>query len=292
MTLKQLRAFLALAKTLNFVSASLELNVSQSALSLTIKSLEDELGGKLFSRSTRKVEITQEGKSLIPHAQKLLMSWQDMEYDLKEKFKLNNSLLNIAVMPHISQIFLPGVIDNFSYLHPEIRLSFYDLTNLSVWEKVRDGIFELGICFEPDQFAGLEFYPLYREEFVLIVQKDHLLTHKEKISWVEILKNPLITLPYPSILRRLIEQYSFSYNQQLNIKVECFDYLLMTNLVESGLGLSIIPKSFCKEIRYKNIKIIEIENDNFSPTIGIVHRKNLELSDIASKFLDFLFYKK
>lgn len=67
MTLKQLKAF-ALARTLNYANASLELHLSQSALSLTIKSLEEELGGKLFNRNTRRVELTQEGKSLIPYA--------------------------------------------------------------------------------------------------------------------------------------------------------------------------------------------------------------------------------
>ncbi|OBL64005.1 hypothetical protein A9851_12330 [Acinetobacter baumannii] len=60
MTLKQLKAFLALARTLNYANASLELHLSQSALSLTIKSLEEELGGKLFNRNTRRVELTQE----------------------------------------------------------------------------------------------------------------------------------------------------------------------------------------------------------------------------------------
>lgn len=90
MTLKQLKAFLALARTLNYANASLELHLSQSALSLTIKSLEEELGGKLFNRNTRRVELTQEGKSLIPYAKNSLpigMKWRTM---------LNNGLSSIV----------------------------------------------------------------------------------------------------------------------------------------------------------------------------------------------------
>lgn len=86
MTLKQLKAFLALARTLNYANASLELHLSQSALSLSIKSLEDELGGKLFNRNTRRVELTQEGKSLIPYAKNY---WQ---IGMKWKMTLNNAL--------------------------------------------------------------------------------------------------------------------------------------------------------------------------------------------------------
>ena len=87
MTLKQLKAFLALARTLNYVNAAAELYLSQSALSITIKTLEEELGGKLFKRNTRRVEMTAEGRSLIPYAKRLLANWEDMEKDVKQRFK-------------------------------------------------------------------------------------------------------------------------------------------------------------------------------------------------------------
>ncbi len=90
MTLKQLKAFLVLARTLNYANAANELCLSQSALSLSIKTLEEELGGKLFKRNTRRVEITPEGQSLIPYAKKLLANWEDME-------KMSNSALNSTV---------------------------------------------------------------------------------------------------------------------------------------------------------------------------------------------------
>ena len=93
MTLKQLKAFLALARSLNYANASNELHLSQSALSLTIKTLEEELGGKLFKRNTRRVELTFEGKSLIPYAKKLLANWEDMEKDVKQRFKLQRGTL-------------------------------------------------------------------------------------------------------------------------------------------------------------------------------------------------------
>lgn len=113
MTLKQLKAFLALARTLNYANASLELHLSQSALSLSIKSLEDELGGKLFNRNTRRVELTQEGKSLIPYAKKLLANWDEMENDVKQRFKLNRGTLSIASMPFFTHAILPDVIHSF-----------------------------------------------------------------------------------------------------------------------------------------------------------------------------------
>ncbi len=136
MTLKQLKAFLALARTLNYANASLELHLSQSALSLTIKSLEEELGGKLFNRNTRRVELTQEGKSLIPYAKKLLANWDEMENDVKQRFKLNRGTLSIASMPFVTHAILPEVIHQFLAVHPNLNFSIHDIPNETIIEKV------------------------------------------------------------------------------------------------------------------------------------------------------------
>ena len=136
MTLKQLKAFLALARTLNYANASTELHLSQSALSLSIKSLEEELGGKLFKRNTRRVELTQEGKSLIPYARKLLANWEDMENDVKQRFKLNRGTLNIASMPFVTHAILPEVIQTFSNAHPNLSFSIHDIPNEKIIENV------------------------------------------------------------------------------------------------------------------------------------------------------------
>ena len=113
MTLKQLKSFLILARTLNYANAAAELFQSQSALSLSIKSLEQELGGKLFKRNTRKVELTEEGRSLIPYARRLLANWDEMEYDIKQRFKFNRGSLSVASMPYITHALMPEVVQHF-----------------------------------------------------------------------------------------------------------------------------------------------------------------------------------
>lgn len=75
---------------LNYANAADELCLSQSALSLTIKALEEELGEKLFKRTTRLVNLTHEGHALIPYARKLLANWEDMEKDVKQRFQLHH----------------------------------------------------------------------------------------------------------------------------------------------------------------------------------------------------------
>ncbi|NUF17249.1 LysR family transcriptional regulator [Acinetobacter lactucae] len=288
MTLKQLKAFLALARTLNYANASLELHLSQSALSLTIKSLEEELGGKLFNRNTRRVELTQEGKSLIPYAKKLLANWDEMENDVKQRFKLNRGTLSIASMPFVTHGILPEVIHQFLELHPNLSFSIQDIPNETIIEKVQDGIFELGICFEPDLTEGLEFKPLFEEDFLALLPKTHPLAQSSSITWQELCSNPFVTLQKPSIVRYLVEQNCLRNNITLDLKVECHQISSLSSFVAYGIGVSAIPRHFAKHIDKEHNVLIELKDESIHKTVGIVYKKNFEISNISTQFIEAL----
>src|SRR5690606_40115755 len=88
MTPRQLQAFAAVAQTLSFARACERLHISQPALSLAIKNLEEELGGKLFARTTRQVRLTPEGAALLPQALQLLADWENVRERLRQRFTL------------------------------------------------------------------------------------------------------------------------------------------------------------------------------------------------------------
>ena len=215
MTLKQLKAFLVLVRTLNYANAANELCLSQSALSLSIKTLEEELGGKLFKRNTRRVEITLEGQSLIPYAKKLLANWEDMEKDVKQRFKLNRGTLNIASMPFATHAVLPEVMHDFAQQHPNISFSIHDITTETIIEKVQEGIFEIGICFEPKANDQLIFQPLFNEDFLALLPKHHVLAKQKSVTWLELCSCPFVTLQNPSIIRHVIATKSVRFHTSL-----------------------------------------------------------------------------
>ncbi|WP_445116260.1 LysR family transcriptional regulator [Acinetobacter sp. WZC-1] len=288
MTLKQLKAFLTLVRTLNYASASAELHLSQSALSLSIKSLEEELGGKLFKRNTRRVEITQEGKSLIPYARKLLANWEDMEKDVKQRFRLNRGTLNIASMPFATHAILPEVVNHFLKDHPNISFSIHDIPNERIIENVLDGIFEIGICFEPALNDQLEFIPLFDEDFLALLPRSHAQAQATAISWKRLCDNPFITLQHPSILRHLIEQNCLKNNLTLDLKVECHQISSLSSFVAQGIGVSIIPRHFQHFIDKQHNVLIEIEDGALHHAVGIVYKKDLALSNISAQFIEML----
>ncbi|SPL70555.1 LysR family transcriptional regulator [Acinetobacter stercoris] len=288
MTLKQLKAFLVLARTLNYANAANELCLSQSALSLSIKSLEEELGGKLFKRNTRRVEMTLEGESLIPYAKKLLANWEDMEKDVKQRFKLNRGTLNIASMPFATHAILPEVMHRFLKDHPNINFSIHDIPNEKIIENVQEGIFELGLCFEPPQNDQLTFKPLFNEDFLALFPKDHALANQSHVTWKELCTYPFITLQHPSIIRRVVEQNCARNNQVLDLKVECHQISSLSHFVAYGMGVSAIPRHFQNFIDKEHNVLVEIDDENIHIPVGIVYKKDFSISNISSQFIQTL----
>ena len=286
MTLKQLKAFLVLARTLNYANAANELCLSQSALSLSIKTLEEELGGKLFKRNTRRVEITIEGQSLIPYAKKLLANWEDMEKDVKQRFKLNRGTLNIASMPFATHAVLPEVMHDFAQQHPNISFSIHDITNEKIIEKVQEGIFEIGICFEPKANDQLIFQPLFNEDFLALLPKHHVLAKQKSVTWLELCSCPFVTLQNPSIIRHVIEEHCAALQVVLDLKVECHQISSLSHFVAYGMGVSAIPRHFQKFIDLEKNVLVEIEDNQAQLAVGIIYKKDYELSNMSSQFIE------
>ena len=285
MTLKQLKAFLVLARTLSYANAADELCLSQSALSLSIKSLEDELGGKLFKRNTRQVNVTTEGHSLIPYAKKLLANWEDMEKDVKQRFQLHRGTLNIASMPFATHAVLPAVLHDFAKKYPNLNFSIHDVSNEKIIEKVQEGIFEIGICFEPPFSHQLAFQPLFKEDFVAIVPKNHILAKRKSVTMAELCAYPFVTLQKPSIIRHVIEESCLKNHLVLDLKVECHQISSLSHFIAYGMGVSAIPRHFQKFIDQEQNMIIEIGDGNVQLNLGIIYKKNSELSNISSQFI-------
>ena len=286
MTLKQLKAFFFFFLTLNYANAANELCLSQSALSLSIKTLEEELGGKLFKRNTRRVEITLEGQSLIPYAKKLLANWEDMEKDVKQRFKLNRGTLNIASMPFATHAVLPEVMHDFAQQHPNISFSIHDITNEKIIEKVQEGIFEIGICFEPKANDQLIFQPLFNEDFLALLPKHHVLAKQKSVTWLELCSCPFVTLQNPSIIRHVIEEHCAALQVVLDLKVECHQISSLSHFVAYGMGVSAIPRHFQKFIDLEKNVLVEIEDNQAQLAVGIIYKKDYELSNISSQFIE------
>ncbi|MFS8609578.1 MAG: LysR family transcriptional regulator, partial [Gammaproteobacteria bacterium] len=220
MTPRQLQAFAAVAQTLSFARACERLHISQPALSLAIKNLEEELGGKLFARTTRQVRLTPEGAALLPQALQLLADWDNVRERLRQRFTLQRGHVTIAAMPSFAQNILPRILKEYREHFPNVEVTVHDVIQEQVVEMVETGRVEVGFGFEPDADT-LAFERLFVDRFVAVVPADSDLASRSNVSWAELLEHDFITLQRPSSMRRLLEDSLAAKGMRLRAALEC-----------------------------------------------------------------------
>ncbi len=288
MTVKQLRAFLAVAQSLSFAVAGERLYLSQSALSLTIKALEEGLGGRLFSRNTRNVALTPEGEVLVPLARRLIADWDNAEDELRQRFTLQRGRVTLAAMPSFAGNLLPPILKTFRARYPQVNVTVNDVINEQVLEMVRDGQVELGVAFEPQQGSSLAFTPLYIDRFVAVVPPDSPWVDRAEIDWHTLLTQPFITLQRPSTVRVMLEEHLRARDMSLPVEFESHQLATVGRMVASGLGVSAVPALCVGQMRELGARCITLRDPVVERAIGVLTKPGHELSAAAQVLFDVL----
>lgn len=288
MTVKQIRAFLAVAQSLSFAVACERLHLSQSALSLTIKALEESLGGRLFSRTTRNVALTAEGESLLPLARRLIADWDNAEDEMRQRFTLQRGRVTLAAMPSFAGNLLPPILKTFRARYPKVNVTVNDVINEQVLEMVRDRQVELGVAFEPMQSSSLQFTALYVDRFVAVVPSDSPLAGLSEIDWNTLLEQPFITLQRPSTVRVMLEEHLQARQTRLPVAFESHQLATVGRMVASGLGVSAVPALCAEQMRELGAHCITLGEPVVERAIGILTKPGHELSAAAQALFDIL----
>ncbi|MBR2514498.1 MAG: LysR family transcriptional regulator [Halomonas sp.] len=277
MTAKQLRAFLAVAQTLSFTHACERLHLSQPALSLAIKGLEDSLGGKLLIRSTRSVRLTPEGESLLPLAKHLLAQWDNTEERLRQRFTLQLGRLSVAAMPSFACNLLPGALVKFRQQYPKINITVHDVINEEVIDMVRSRQVEIGIAFSPEGTGSLTFTPLFEDEFVAVVPPSSPL-QASSLSWATLLQDDFITLQRPSMVRRLLELELGKRKIDLPVAFESHQLSTVGRMVAEGLGVSAVPSMCIRQMQALGARCVPLNSPSIACRVGIITQQELSVA--------------
>ena len=288
MNVKQLRAFTTVARYQSFAQAGEFLHVSQPALSLTIKALEDNLGGALFTRTTRSVRLTAEGEVLLPLARRLLADWDDTEEMLRQRFTLQLGRVSVAAMPAFAGNLLPQALKVFRQRYPRVNVTVHDVINEQVLELVRHRRVELGIGFEPENAEALRFHPLYLDRFVAVVPADSLLAQRTRLTWADLMAEDFIALQRPSAVRLLLEQHVPAELGRLAVAFESHQLTTIGRMVANGLGVSAVPALCINQMQELGARCVALVGPPVERRVGVIALADHKLSTAAQALLDVL----
>lgn len=288
MTIKQLRAFLAVAQSLSFVQACERLHMSQPALSLAIKALETALGGALFVRNSRSVRLTPEGAVLLSVAPQLLADWDNAFDVMRQHFSLHVGRVTVAAIPAFAGTLLPRALADFLTRYPRIHVAIHDVINEQVLDMVSTGRVELGIAFEPENIERLGFSPFYTDRFVAAVPPGSHLCERGRVGWQELNQERFIALQRPSSVRMMLERAFAQAGFAMSVAFECHQLATVGRMVAQGLGVSAVP-GFCVEQMHElGARCLPLEPPHLDRRIGLFTRAERALSTAAQALHDVL----
>lgn len=280
-TVKQVRAFVAVAKTRSFADASGMIHLSQPAISIAIKNLESAFGGQLFSRTTRALALTPEGEAFLPLAERLLVDWDDVIGDMKNRFALQRGKLTLAAMPSFACNLLPSAISRFRDLYPQINIAVDDVVAEEVVEMVRAGRVEIGITFDPVDSDDFTFEPLFDDRFIAALPSEHPLSGLGSITWNQLLEEDLILLQRPSNLRMFLDDNIQSLGLTPKVAYECHQLATVGRMVAKQLGVSVIPALCTEQMNELGAITRPLAHPVLSRRVGIITRSRFPLSTAA-----------
>lgn len=279
-----LRAFLAVMETGSFNKAAEQLFLSQPALSRRIKQLENVIGAPLLERTTRRVSATAVGRDLQPLLARLIDELETSILSMGDTGKLQHGQVTIACVPTAAFYFLPRVIRQFHESHPLIRIRILDLSAGEGLQSVAHGECEFGISMLGSSDPELTFTPLMEDPFVLACHRDHPLATRREVHWHDLQDHLLIGVSRHSGNRTILDNALATSGVRLNWFYEVNHLSTSLGLVETGVGISVLPRLATPQEPHPTIRTMPISDPVVSRTIGIVERRNGRLSPAAAKF--------
>ncbi|MBR0457099.1 MAG: LysR family transcriptional regulator [Firmicutes bacterium] len=281
MHLNQIASFLAVSKTLNFTGAARQLGVPQSTISRQISDLESQLDVRLFYRTKRDVQLTDEGRIFLPYAQEIADAARKGTYAVKQIHEGMAGRLSIAVVS-ASQQYLSDALAAFHEKYPDIMV---DLTHISSGESLMD-----------DTDAPYDFWFIYRDMLLDSENFEYLKTHKETLALV---KNAKVAKPLSSEKFILISEEAdpILYMQAMNYCrthrftpqiTNTFDDVSSVILsVNAGLGVSFLPSSLLDDTDVSKLEINTLDEESYTIDCIAAWKSSL-LNPAAALFLEIL----
>ncbi len=241
LTLRQLRAFQWVVQTQSMTRAAERLHLTPSALSMLIRSLEEEVGLRLFERTTRRLVLTEAGRLLAGRAEQILAGVDEAVLSLQQMREQQQERLTLATSPLLAASLMPAVIAAFRAEFPNVAIALRDVPVDQVAGLVLRGEADIGLCTADGASEGLHAEVLLRDALMLACPADHPLAARGEVRWSDLLEWPLILLRSGSGTRSLIDKALARWGSALQPAFEVANISTAVGLVNAGLGVSVLP---------------------------------------------------
>lgn len=285
MDIKRLQYFVALARNGNFTKTADQLDIAQSALSVSMQKLEKEIGLKLINRSSRQIQLTSDGRRLLFHARRILEDVEQAEIEMEELKGLERGEIDFGVSAMLGSYFLPEALSAFTQKYPNIRIRIQEHGTATLEKMLLDGVLDLAFVRTDKPVDQLRYVILCPEEIVACVNKYHPFAQLTCVTLEQFCQQPLILFREGYLLREAVSRYCRKYGVKPDLRFETNLIELVKALVKKDTGIS----TCLRLIIHEHDPLVCVP---FSPAIkvefGIGWKSSHYLSHASRTFLKFM----
>lgn len=285
------RIFYEVASCGNITHASQKLNISQPAISKSIKNLETQLGGDLFVRTQKGVVLTEEGKSFYKHISNAIENISNAENEFTNLISLNKGSIRIGVSTTITEKFLLPYLKKFHELYPNITIHMYTDISNELLDKLKNGLIDLAIVHIIDKDYGydIDIKKIKKIHSCFVVNDTFKELIKKEVSIKELIKYPIILQTKGSNSRDFIEKIEIDNNIIFKNNIESSSYTLISEFAKMGLGIGISTKEYIEEdLNNKLLYEIKLQEKLPDRYIGIATLKNQTPNFSTKKLIEII----
>ena len=289
MDLQRLKGFYYSAKFGSLTKAAEKMNITQSAVSQQISSLEDELNIKLFHRYGPQKDLTHAGEIFYELISSIIISIEDLKTTFEDKRGIQKGVLTFAATTFIIMNILPKVITAFSEKYQDIKFRILERRWPEIISLTQSGEIDFGITPIHDNIPkNLIVINLEPIERILITSQGHELAKKKNISLYDIQKYPIISYEKGLISRKELDEVFKKHNLNPYIIIEATNAETIKQYVEKGIGIAIIPKTAIEGEHKPYLEVIPISHFFNKSCYGVIIKKGKYITTWTKKFLSML----
>lgn len=235
--IRALRYFLAVVEENGFTAAARRLNVAQPAVSMAIRKLEEGLELSLFHRRERGIELTDEGRTLLDHARRILRAAGDADLEMHELRGLNRGEVRIGIPSILGSYYFPPILMAFRHRYPNLQLNVVESGTRKIQQMISDGEIDMGVIADSNP-SELESHCFLRDQMTAVMPLDHPLARQQAVGFTDFFREDLVVFKQGYFHREVIDRLASEFHYEMKIGFETNLLPLIKQIVRHGFALT------------------------------------------------------
>src|SRR5882762_2103758 len=289
MQIESLKVFCDLAESESFTKAAQINNVTQSAVSQQISSLERVFKSLLIERSKKRFRLTREGKVLYEFSKQIIQTYDSLYSKLQEIKDIISGTIRVATIYSIGLHDLPPYLKKFLKAYPTVNVHVEYRRANQVYEDVLGNVVDLGLVAYPVRDNKLEIFPLRKDMLVLISHPQHPLAKHKSIKMKSLAGQKFIGFQPDIPTRKALDKILKENNVEVQHVMEFDNIETVKRAVEIDAGVAIVPQTtVVQEVAKQTLAQVDLDDGDFFRPLAAIYKKNKVLSPAMKQFLSIL----